>query len=373
MDKFVREGFCTFANGVMPSFTNPNNVSIVTGVPPSVHGISGNYFLDPLTGREVMMNDPSLMQCSTILAAFSKIGARVVVITAKDKLRLLLSHQLNEGISFSAEKADTCTLSKNGIENVLTWIGLALPDVYSGDLSLFVLRAGVKILRNTPSDLMCLSLTDYIPHKHAPGTGEANAYFHALDEAFGALAESGAIVALTADHGMNDKANADGSPRVIFLQELLDREFGEGQSRVICPITDPYVRHHGSLGSWVTVFSTNHLLHPLLRKYISALPGVERVIDRNTAAIEFDLPADRIGDLNVIGNVDRVIGSRQADHDLSALGGSRLRSHGGLSEQKVPFILSQPLNYHYIKISQSRRIRNFDIFDFAINGTQDSE
>jgi len=220
---------------------------------------------------------------------------------------------------------------------------------------------------------MYLSLTDYIPHKHAPGTEEANAYFHALDEAFGALEDSGAIVALTADHGMNDKANPDGSPRVIFLQDLLGHEFGEGQSRVICPITDPYVRHHGSLGSWVTVFSTKQLPHSLLRKYVSTLPGVERVFDRNKAVIEFDLPGDRIGDLTVIGDTGTVIGSRETDHDLSALGGSRLRSHGGLSEQKVPFILSHPLNDRYFAITKSRRLRNFDIFDFAMNGIQDPE
>jgi phosphonoacetate hydrolase len=371
MGQFSREGFGTLANGVMPSFTNPNNVSIVTGVPPAVHGISGNFFLDPLSGKEVMMNNPSLMQCGTILATFSKIGARVVVITAKDKLRLLLSHQLSNGISFSAEKADACTLAENGIENVLAWLGADLPDVYSAHLSLFVLRAGVQILRSKPPDLMYLSLTDYIPHKHAPGTEEANAYFHALDEAFGGLADLGALVALTADHGMNDKADAGGSPRVVFLQELLDHEFGEGRTRVICPITDPYVHHHGSLGSWVTVFSTDSLMHPLLRKYISALPGVERVADRNTAAVEFELPADRIGDLNVIGNAGTVLGSRRADHDLSALGGSRLRSHGGLSEQKVPFVLSEPLNDRYTAIAKSRRLRNFDIFDFAINGTRD--
>ena len=50
-------GTDALAHSVIPSFTNPNNVSIVTGVPPSIHGICGNYFFDPLTQEEVMMND----------------------------------------------------------------------------------------------------------------------------------------------------------------------------------------------------------------------------------------------------------------------------------------------------------------------------
>lgn len=95
-------GTSFMADCVMPSFTNPNNLSIVTGVPPSVHGICGNYFFDPERGEEVMMNDPRHLRAGTILAAFSAAGAKVAVITAKDKLRKLLGHQMR-GICFSSE------------------------------------------------------------------------------------------------------------------------------------------------------------------------------------------------------------------------------------------------------------------------------
>ena len=60
----------------MPSFTNPNNLSIVTGAPPSVHGICGNYFWDRDAGAEVMMNDPKYLRAGTILAAFAEAPAR---------------------------------------------------------------------------------------------------------------------------------------------------------------------------------------------------------------------------------------------------------------------------------------------------------
>src|SRR5208283_2829034 len=225
MKRFMDEGFSAVAYGAMPSFTNPNNISIITGMPPSVHGISGNYFLNPETGKEVMMNEPEFLRADSILAEFSKHGAKVVAITAKDKLTKLLRHKIKDGITFSSEKADKCTIKENGIENCLEYVGKSLPDVYSGDLSLFVLEAGIKILEREKPDITYLSLTDYIQHKYAPGTREANEFYQALDNAFGRLAATGALVALTGDHGMNDKSNPDGSPKVVYLQDVLDKQF----------------------------------------------------------------------------------------------------------------------------------------------------
>src|SRR6202051_4935376 len=116
-------GTCFIADCVMPSFTNPNNLSLGTGVPPSVHGICGNYFFDPERGEEVMMNDPRHLRVGTILAAFSAAGAKVAVITAKDKLRKLLGHEM-KGICFSSEIADQVTMAENGIENVIGRVGM---------------------------------------------------------------------------------------------------------------------------------------------------------------------------------------------------------------------------------------------------------
>ena len=239
--RFREHGFSAVAHGVMPSYTNPNNMSIVTGSPQSVHGISGNYFLDPETGREHMMNDPVFLRSETLLEKFSAAGARVVAITAKDKLRRLLGRGLdfeNGCVNFSSEKSDTCTMEENGIENVLDLVGLPLPDVYSADLSAFVLEAGIKILERGGVDLMYLSLTDYIQHKYEPGTPEINDLYSRLDSAFGRLADAGAVVAITADHGMSDKSLPDGSPNVVYLKDVLDARFGEGRD----PRRPPYHR-----------------------------------------------------------------------------------------------------------------------------------
>ena len=67
------------ADCVVPSFTNPNNLSIVTGVPPSVHGICGNYLFDTATGEEVMMNDPKWLRAPTLLAALADAGQSLAV------------------------------------------------------------------------------------------------------------------------------------------------------------------------------------------------------------------------------------------------------------------------------------------------------
>src|SRR2546429_8361675 len=203
---------------VVPSFTNPNNLSIVTGVPPSVHGICGNYFWDAEAHAEVMMNDAKYLRTGTILAAFANAGAKVAVITAKDKLRALLGHRL-KGVCFSAEKADQVTLAENGTADALALAGMALPSVYSAALSEFVFSAGVALLERERPDIMYLSTTDYVQHKHAPGTPAANAFTGMLDACLRRLDMLGATVVFTADHGMNAKTDALGRPNIVFLQD----------------------------------------------------------------------------------------------------------------------------------------------------------
>lgn len=352
------------ADCVVPSFTNPNNLSIVTGVPPSVHGICGNYLFDVATGTEVMMNDPKWLRAPTLLAALADAGKSVAVITAKDKLRTLLGHKM-KGICFSAEKADQVTLAQNGIENVLALTGLPLPSVYSADLSEFVFAAGVKIMQASRPDVMYLSTTDYIQHKHAPGTAGANAFYRMMDGYLGQLDAMGCVIALTADHGMNAKVAMDGTPDVIYLQDWFDNWLGKSVARVILPITDPYVVHHGALGSFATVYLPDGADVDAACKKLGNLKGMEVVLPRKEAAERFELPADRIGDLVVVSERFTVMGTSAARHDLTALE-VPLRSHGGISEQRVPLILNRALP----GLDHARRFRNFDAFDLAFNFAQ---
>ena len=369
---YMRNGFSAVAEGTVPSFTCPNNMSLITGAPPSVHGISGNYYLDVNSGEAVVMTGPELLRSRTILAEFADAGAKVVSITAKDKLRKQLGKDLDltrGNISFSAEKADQCSLAENGIENVLEFVGMPQPDMYSMALSLFVLEAGIRLLQRDRPDLLFLSLTDYIQHKYAPGDTVANEFYRSIDEAFGRLVDSGATVALTADHGMNDKSDASGKPNVIFLQDILDRAFGQGATRVICPITDAFVKHHGALGGFVRVWCLNDQATPAaIIALVKDLPGIAEALDKPSACRRFDLPPDREGDVVVLGAANTVIGAAEAEHDLSTLGNFRLRSHGALSEAQVPFILSHALNSAYRQKALAGPLKSHQIFDYAING-----
>ena len=374
MARTLATGTALVADCVVPSFTNPNNLSIVTGAPPSVHGICGNYLFDVASGAEVMMNDPKWLRAPTILAALSTAGQRCAVITAKDKLRRLLGHGMT-GICFSSEKADTATELDNGITGVVGLVGMAVPDVYSAELSEFVFAAGLKLMQRQVGrpDLVYLSTTDYIQHKHAPGTAGANAFYGMMDRYLGQLDDLGCVIALTADHGMNAKTGLDGKPDVVYLQDLLDGWLGvaagASAARVILPITDPYVVHHGALGSFATVYLPPTLQSSTdvaaLAKRLAARRGIEGVFTREQAAAHFELPADRIGDLVVVSERFTVIGTSAARHDLSALE-VPLRSHGGTAEQRVPLIL----NRRIAGLDLQRRWRNFDAFDLALNHAQ---
>ena len=245
--------------------------------------------------------------------------------------------------------------------DVLELVGLPRPSVYSAALSEFVFAAGVKLLSTARPDIMYLSTTDYVQHKHAPGTPAANDFYRMLDGYLGQLDAAGAIVALTADHGMNAKTDAAGRPNVIYLQDVLDEWLGAARARVILPITDPYVVHHGALGSFATVYLPDGTRVGDIVGRLKALPGMELVVDGAEGCRRFELPPDRLGDVIAISARDTVLGTSAARHDLSGLD-APLRSHGGLSEQRVPILLNRRA-----QLEAGTRLRNFDVFDLALN------
>ncbi len=361
MKAVLANGTSTIADCVVPTFTNPNNLSIVTGAPPSVHGICGNYLYDTANDVEVMMNDPKWLRAPSLLAALADAGCKVAVVTAKDKLRKLLGHGMR-GICFSSEKADQTTLAEHGIEGVVELVGMPVPDVYSAELSEFVFAAGVRLMQTRRPDVMYLSTTDYVQHKHAPGTPEANAFYAMIDRYLSELHVLGCAIAVTADHGMNAKVGLDASPDVIYLADVLDDWVGTGRARVILPITDPYVVHHGALGSYATIHLPADADSTVVKARLAAVRGIEAVYTRAEAAAHFELPPDRLGDLVVVSIRSVVLGSAAARHDLSGLD-VPLRSHGGVSEQRVPLIL----NRRIADLEAGRRWRNFDAFDWVLN------
>ena len=357
------EGTDALAHSVIPSFTNPNNMSIATGRPPAVHGICGNFLFDPDTGEEVMMNDVRFLRAPTLFSKYYEAGSRVAVVTAKDKLRALLGDGLkfDEGraICFSSEKADQATKGDNGIQNASDWLGRPVPEVYSADLSEFVLAAGVKILKEWSPNVMYLSTTDYIQHKFAPNQQGAKDFYSMADAYIGELDNLGAALVVTADHGMKPKHDANGEPSVVYVQDLLDQWLGEAKARVILPITDPYVVHHGALGSFATAYLPAEVDTAEITEKLSNIEGILLVINKSEAVKRFDLPPDRIGDVVIISTENMTLGTSVDRHDLEALK-EPLRSHGGLTEQEVPFIVNRKID-----LPEVPNLRNYDAFFYA--------
>ena len=351
------------AHSVIPSFTNPNNLSIATGRPPAIHGICGNYLFDPDTGEEVMMNDVRFLRAPTIFSKFYEAGARVAMVTAKDKLRALLSAGLkyDEGraIAFSAERADETSMANNGVENASDWLDMPVPEVYSAELSEFVFAAGIKLLKEMKPDIMYLSTTDYVQHKFSPQEQGAKDFYAMFDRYLGELQKFDVAIVVTADHGMKPKHDDNKMPAVIYMQDKMDEWLGAGQARVILPITDPYVVHHGALGSFATAYLPDKCDLDDIINRIAACPEILKVMGKDEAINNYDLPGDRIGDIVMISTENLTIGTSEDRHDLAALK-EPLRSHGGLTEQDVPFIVNKVMD-----LPNAPKLRNFDAFFYA--------
>ena len=365
LKRIIAKGENRRGHSVIPSFTNPNNLSIVTGRPPAVHGICGNYLIDPATGQETMMNDPKWLRAPTIFEAFQKAGAKIAMVTAKDKLRLLLGKGLvfdGTAVAFSSEKADKVNMAENGIADACGLVGMGVPDVYSAELSEFVFAAGVKLLHSMKPDLMYLSTTDYVQHKYAPGSAGANSFYAMMDKYLGELDAAGATIIIVADHGMKDKHLGNGEPDVLYLQDVLDAKFGAGKTKVILPITDPYVVHHGALGSFATVYTYGPDVGEVMA-VIAKQDGIDAVLDKREGCERFELPQDRMGDVIVVSGGakgSKVIGTSRDKHDLSGLN-EPLRSHGGLTEQEIPVISNRKFK------DAPASLRNFDAFFLGCN------
>lgn len=358
----------------IPTFTNPNNVSIITGQPPLRTGICGNYFYDRENDREIMMNSAEFLRCGTILNDLEKNGARVVVVTAKNKLLQLLTHDLKRSVGFSVEKFDDPQASESlleadlGVSCVQDLMGRAAPDIYDPDISVYCLEAGLRLIermqqRSDEPIVAYLSTTDFVQHKYAPDEMEALDFYEKVDRVLGELNDIGCDVALTADHGMKNKYDENGEPYVCFLGSVLGSE-----ARVVLPITDPYVKHHGALGGYATVYVDGDVDSAKERLESARDDRVNFDVYKAKEASEmFELPIDRIGDLVVVADRRTVLAITPEFHDFEQI--PRLRTHGSLSEQDVPLLSNFELKEDRLSSRlQNGTMRNFDIFDVLLNG-----
>jgi len=167
MKRWLRDGTALVVDCVVPSFTNPNNLSIVTGVPPSVHGICGNFLFDAATGTEVMMNDPSgcaRRPCSPRWPT----PARRCGGHRQDKLRLLLGHACAASASRRRRPTGSARRARHR-RGAVGWSACRCPASTAPSCRIRLRRGSEAAGRRAARRAVPVT-TDYVQHKHAPAT-----------------------------------------------------------------------------------------------------------------------------------------------------------------------------------------------------------
>lgn len=321
LKKIQRCGTSIKCKSMIPTVTNVNNASILTGEFPIKHGITGNYYFDQQKDVEKYMDSWSFLKCGTLLEKASKKGFKTLLLTVKDKLKRLLSRGTTT--SFSVEKPSEWILKKQGKP----------PSVYSSDSVLWLLDAALKMLEKRRYDITYISTTDYISHKYEPRSVEAKEYMEAVDDRIGSFSERGFIIGVTADHGMGNKSIKVNLRRILAELRI--------NARIIPIIKDEFIEHHQNLGGAVYIYLSKG--QEKARETLLAAEDVESVLTNKEAARLYKLPPDRIGDFLVLATKSAVFGnvSNGFREEID------IRSHGSLHESEVPFITNQKINVRF--------------------------
>ena len=321
--EMAKRGFHVTGNCMMPSVTNVNNVSVVTGKYPTEHGISSNYRLVRETGEDIYMESGEYILSETFFQRATKMGAKSILSTSKDKLRTLLSKGASTAIS--SERAPQWAVDAVGEP----------PAIYSLDVNGWTIRAAAEAMKRSPADIVYISTTDFAMHTYAPEEPESQQHITILDDAIGDLVEAHPDVTLllTADHGMSPKS------RMTVLDDVFSQYGIAAQAVPI--IKDRYVVHHNNLGGCMFIYmDAGHSERTdEAAEVLRETTGIERVYTRSEAVEELRLNYDRIGDLVVTGDSETVFGPKELSDSWNDTGaGSGLRSHASAHEQDVPII-----------------------------------
>lgn len=335
LKRLGREGYFVEGSSMIPSVTNVNNVSILTGKYPKAHGITSNYYYDRETGKEVYMESPEFIKVSTILEQGAKRGLKTALLASKEKLRLLLSKGAT--ISFSAEKPTDWVIKAVGQP----------PSIYSVDVNIWLFKALQETIRRQDPALVFVATTDYAMHMYGPRQSESKRHMKGIDRSLHMLLEKletkgeETLVCITADHGMSEKK------RAVNLELILKRHGIHSRMNPI--IADRYVIHHRNLGGAVYIYLKNTHDTAESLEILRKTEGVEAALTRDQAERLYHLDGNRIGDLLALGKKSYVFGLLPEEiNDVS------LRSHGSLHERKVPIITNLPKSETSLPLKENK-------------------
>jgi phosphonoacetate hydrolase len=315
--RWQKDGLYKRVKAVMPSVTNANNASICCGAFPRVHGITGNSYLDTVTGHEEYMEAANLLEAPTLFEHAAKRGVNSALLSSKKKTISLLSK--GTSLALTAEEPPAEWVNRLG----------PAPPIYSREINYWLMRAAIYVLRNLP-EIGCLYVhtTDYPMHTWAPAAKESQEHVKTIDDLLGqaCAAAPDAAFLLTADHGMNHKRKCYDLDKTLARMALPIRVS-------ISAERDRYLQHHQGFGGTAWVYLNNAADSDKVIRALSSLPGVESVLTREAAASRYSLYSSRIGDICVFGDRDTVFGELAGrSTDLP----DTYRSHGSTSELNIP-------------------------------------
>jgi phosphonoacetate hydrolase len=327
-----RKGGFKVGSSVIPSVTNVNNASVVTSCFPKDHGITTNYQYDRKTKKFSEMESSEFLLRPTIFETARKLGLRTALVTSKDKVRTLCARGAD--IAISAEKPEASWIGKIGKQE----------NMYSAEVNYWSFRAARHILKKESVDLMYLSTTDYMMHTYAPEEAPSLEHLNTIDKLLGDIVSDhpGLEIYLTADHGMN--AKHEGLNPAIILRDKSIR------AEAVPIIRDKHQVHHKNLGGACYVYLERAADQLKAMDILRRTEGVEEIFDAKSAADQFHLHPDRIGDLFLLAKKEYAFGDLPSARETI-----KIRSHGSRHEARVPLLA------YGRKVDMSRYGYNLDL------------
>lgn len=314
IDEVCSRGFLKIGRSMMPSVTNVNNVSLVTGLYPGSHGINCNYWLNSETGQETYMESADFILSETLFQKADRLGKRTLMVSSKDKLRTLIGAHATVGFS-----------SEEPTEEIVSVVGDP-PPIYSLEVNGWIMQAADHLMIQSPFDVVYIATTDYAMHTFPPDHPESQRHMTILDDSIGQLLSHHPDVTLliTADHGMSSK------DRMIDLKAILGARGID--SNPVPIIKDRYVLQHSNLGGCTFVYLDDKDAPDAL-DILRQTPGVHSAFSREEAVSEYRLHPDRMGSIFVNAEKNFVFGDpTQIEMRVG------LRSHASIHERTIPLI-----------------------------------
>ena len=313
-----KESFAKHVKGMMPSVTNVNNLSIISGDYPSKHEICSNYKYSKNLNQGTYVEDNKFVKSRTIFDICNEKNLTSILATSKNKLKtLLINNNLKNNLSYSTENAEEFLIKRFG----------DAPSIYTLNANSWTISTASTLIYEKSPDFAYISLTDYPMHKFKPESSESLEHLKLIDDSICELINKnpGYQIFVTADHGMSDKT------KLINVENELHKY--NIHSMAIPIIKDKHEIHHSNLGGSIYVYINDLSNLNESKKVLKSIDGIEDVLIKSEAVQKFNLNSTAIGDLMVLGEKEVVFGSS----DISSIPND-LRSHASTYETKIPLI-----------------------------------